>query len=295
MSEPAAAPGAPVGVFDSGLGGLTAVRELRRLLPGEDIVYFGDTGRVPYGTKGREIIIAYTRQVMAFLIGKGVKTVLAACGTVSSTFPPEESGSLPLGYLGVVQPAAAAAAAATRRGRIGVIGTEATVASGSYQQTLSGLFPGARVTVAACPLYVPLVENGHFAPGDAMARLATEEYLAPLKAAEVDTLILGCTHYPLLEGIIAAHMGPHVALVDAGREAARALRDGLAAQKLLNPREAGGTLRTYVSDAPARFDQLAALFLGGGEGAAEVVNLEEAVNIEKYDLKLLSKGYRRVE
>ncbi len=285
---PPAGPAAPIGVFDSGLGGLTAVRELRRILPGEDIVYFGDTGRVPYGTKGERIICAYARQDIAFLLSKGVKTVLAACGTVSSTFPDEEGQRLPIGYAGVVKAAAAAAAAATRSGRVGIIGTEATIASGSYQRALAALLPGAQALTAACPLFVPLVESGHFAPGDALVALAAEEYLAQVRAAGVDTLILGCTHYPLLAASIAAYMGGGVALIDPGREAALALAGSLARQGLL--REEGGhsgALTCYVSDEPSRFSRLAGSFLGRAEAPLSA----ERVNIESYRLDWILKGW----
>lgn len=273
---------APIGVFDSGLGGLTAVRELRRILPGEDIVYFGDTGRVPYGTKGRDIIISYTRQDIAFLLSRGVKTVLAACGTASSTFPPEEGAALPVGYMGVVAPTAEAAAAITTGGRIGVIGTPATVASKSYKKALEALLPGVKTTQAACPLFVPLVENGHFAPGDPMVKLAVEEYLAPFKAAKVDTLVLGCTHYPLLSAAISEYLGEQVTLVDSGQEAALALRDELGRRNLLNPRRSGGATEYFVSDAPERFGQLADILLGAGAGRGAAA---KHVNIEKYDLR----------
>ena len=156
--------GAPIGVFDSGLGGLTAVRELRRILPGEDIVYFGDTGRVPYGTRGVDVIVRYAKQDIAFLLEQNVKYVMAACGTVSSTLPEAYTRTLPVPYTGVVQSAAAAAVRATRTGLIGVIGTPATVKSGSYNAAIAALMPGARIVATACPLFVPLVENGFIQP-----------------------------------------------------------------------------------------------------------------------------------
>ncbi|MDL2293571.1 glutamate racemase [Ruminococcaceae bacterium OttesenSCG-928-D13] len=277
----------PLGVFDSGLGGLTAVRELRRVLPGEDIVYFGDTGRVPYGTKGREVIISYARQDIAFLLSRDVKTLLAACGTVSSTFPAAEGDALPAPYLGVVGPTTEAAARATKNGRVGIIGTEATIASGSYKAALEPLCPGVETVGAACPLFVPLVENGHFAPGDPLVELTVVEYLAPLKAAGVDTLILGCTHYPLLAGAIGAYMGPDVTLIDSGRQAALALKARLEAQNLLNPRQSGGATAYYVSDAPERFSRLAAILLGDENPGAAT-----QITIEKYDLRWIRKGYR---
>lgn len=270
---------APIGVFDSGLGGLTAVKQLRALLPHEHIVYFGDTGRVPYGSRGRETIIAYARQDIAFLLSRRVKTILAACGTVSTTFPPEQAAALPVGYMGVVEAAAAAAAAATRTGRVGIIGTEASMQSGSYQRALAAQNPGIQTVANACPLFVPLVENGHFAPDDTMAALAAEKYLAPVRQAGVDTLILGCTHYPLLAGVISAQMGPDVTLIDPGREAALRLKEQLAAQNLLASATTQPLTEYFVSDAPDRFEHLARLFLGGETGGSV-----QQINIEQYHL-----------
>ncbi len=276
---------APIGVFDSGLGGLTAVRELRRLLPGEDIVYFGDTGRVPYGTRGRDTILSYARQDIAFLLSQRVKTIIAACGTVSSTYPAEEGEALPVEYTGVLQAAAAAAAAATRNGRVGILGTEATVSSGSYQAALHALNPKLETVAAACPLFVPLVENGHFAPDDPMAHLAAGEYLGGVKAAGVDTVILGCTHYPLLAGVLQKQFGPGVTLIDSGREAALTMQRRMAETGLLNPRRTGGQARYFVSDEPARFNTLAGIFLPEDAAAGA-----RRIPIEKYDLDLILKG-----
>ena len=203
----------PIGVFDSGLGGLTAVRQLRRVLPGEDIVYFGDTGRVPYGSRGRETIIQYARQDIGFLLSKNVKFIVAACGTVSSTYPPAEAAHLPVPFTGVVGAAARCAAAATRTGRIGIIGTQATIRSGSYQALLRQLVPDAQLFAKACPLFVPLVENGYVDDGNPVTKLVIADYLTELRDTGIDTLILGCTHYPLLERLIGEFMGPEVALI----------------------------------------------------------------------------------
>ncbi|MDL2252501.1 glutamate racemase [Ruminococcaceae bacterium OttesenSCG-928-I18] len=281
----AADPGAPIGVFDSGLGGLTTVRELRTLLPGEDILYFGDTGRVPYGTRGRDTIVDYTRQDIAFLLSKHVKTIIAACGTVSSTYPAEEGRALPVGYTGVVQAAAHAALKVTKTGRVGILGTEATVRSGSYQVALAAGDRKVKSFACACPLFVPLVENGHFAPDDPMAHLAAEEYLGPIKEAGVDTVILGCTHYPLLWGVLERQFGPGVALIDPGRQAALAMRDKLAQEAMLNPRETGGRVEYYVSDEPSRFNALAGIFLPEDAAASA-----RQIHVEKYDLDLILKG-----
>lgn len=252
---------APIGVFDSGLGGLTAVRELRRILPGEDIVYFGDTGRVPYGTRGTDVIVRYAKQDAAFLLSQHVKYIIAACGTVSSTLPASYTDALPVPYMGVIGAAAAAAVRATKTGRIGVIGTEATVRSGSYTAAIAVRMPGARVTVQACPLFVPLVENGYFAPDNQVTRLVAQDYLRPIQSADVDTLILGCTHYPLIAPIIADLMGPAVTLIDPGRETALAAREKLSGAGLLRPGTQGAA-RYYVSDTTESFARLARQFLG---------------------------------
>ena len=245
----------PIGVFDSGLGGLTGVRELRKHLPHEDIIYFGDTGRVPYGSRSPEIILQYTRQDIAFLLSKDVKCIMAACGTVSSTYPAAEAAQLPVPYLGVVDAAAREAAFATRNRRIGIIGTAATIRSRSYEKLLRQLVPGAEITARPCPLFVPLVENGRVHRGDVVIETVVKEYLTPLKDAGVDTLILGCTHYPLLEEVIGDFMGPDVTLIDSGAEAANL------ASTQFDPNEGTGTTQYFVSDDPQGFDQLAELFL----------------------------------
>lgn len=282
-----------IGVFDSGLGGLTAVKELKRILPAEDIVYFGDTGRVPYGTRGKDIIINYSRQDMAFLLSKNVKIILAACNTVSSTYPVQNAkNELPVPYVEVVNPAARAAAAATKNGRVGIIGTEATHSSGSYRRAFAAINPEIKCFENSCPLFVPLVENGHFEKGDKMALLAAEEYLAPLKKQGIDTLVLGCTHYPLLADAISDYMGGGVTLVDSGKQAAAALKTVLTKNGLVaeNQTEStagkNGSCEYYVSDDPERFGRLAGLFLNETPPPRA-----EWVNIEKYKLDWILKGW----
>ena len=245
----------PIGVFDSGLGGLTAVRQLRRVLPGEAIVYFGDTGRVPYGSRGRDIIVQYARQDIRFLLQQDVKFIIAACGTVSSTYPPEEAARLPVPFTGVVGATARAAVDATRNRKIGIIGTAATVRSGSYAAIIRDMMPDVQIFARACPMFVPLVENGRVHRGDVVIETIVKEYLTPLKDAGVDTLILGCTHYPLLEEVIGDFMGPDVTLIDSGAEAANL------ASTQFDPNEGTGTTQYFVSDDPQGFDQLAELFL----------------------------------
>lgn len=250
----------PIGVFDSGLGGLTAVRQLTAGMPDETIVYFGDTGRVPYGSRSRDTIRRYARQDAAFLLSQDVKMVIAACGTVSSVAA-DLGESLPVPFLGVLAPTARAAAAATKTGKIGVIGTTATIRSGSYRRALAAIDPTLQVFDRDCPLFVPLVENGYFGADNAVTRLVARDYLKDIRAAGVDTLILGCTHYPLIAPIIADLMGPEVALIDPGRETALAARDALASAGLLREGRAG-TARYYVSDTTESFAQLSDWFLG---------------------------------
>jgi len=267
----------PIGIFDSGLGGLTTVREVRRLLPGEELVYFGDTGRVPYGSRSRDTIIKYARQDVAFLRQFDLKAVIIACGTVSTTALDIlcQENSLPV--LGVVAPAAQTAARRTRSGRIGLIGTQATIRSGAYERHIAQVRPDAQVFAQACPLFVPLVENGRTRPGDVVIETVAAEYLAPLKQAQVDTLVLGCTHYPLLEAVIRSSMGPQVELVSAGAEGARAAAELLRRSDALAPQDAPGGLKCYVSDQVADFSRLASLFLGW-----DVAGQVEHVDIDRY-------------
>lgn len=252
----------PIGVFDSGLGGLTALRELTALLPREEFIYFGDTGRVPYGSRSPETIIRYARQDVAFLRRFDPKAIVIACGTVSTTALDvlRQENTIPI--FGVVGPAARAAAAATQNGKIGLIGTSASIRTGAYQRAISPLRPGAEFTAAACPLFVPLVENGRFRPGDLVAETVAAEYLAPLKQAGVDTLVLGCTHYPLLREVIGAFMGPGVALIDVGARCAGYVAARLKELDLLTGRESACAPRFFVSDDTGDFARLASLFLG---------------------------------
>lgn len=266
----------PIGVFDSGVGGLTALRELRRILPGEEFIYFGDTGRVPYGPKGRETILRYARQDVAFLRSFDPKAVIIACGTVSANALGELTVENSLPIFGVVAPAARAAVRATRNKKVGLIGTSASIRSGAYEREIAALDPTVTVTAKACPLFVPLVENGRFRPGDQVAELVVEEYLAPVKEAGVDTLVLGCTHYPLLAELIGRFMGENVTLIDTGAVCAAAAAKTLGEKELLSGGQAGA-FRCFVSDAPQDFAALASIFLG-----ERVDGDVERVEIEKY-------------
>ena len=244
-----------LGVFDSGLGGLTAVRRLHALMPQENIIYFGDTGRVPYGTRGRDIITKYARQDVAFLRQYDLKSIIIACNTVSAIALDLLSEENDIPIIGTVEPACRRAMTMTRTGRVGVIGTAATIRSGAYEKYLHKKDGTLDLFTQACPLFVPLVENGRVHRGDVVIETVVKEYLTPLKDAGVDTLILGCTHYPLLEEVIGDFMGPDVTLIDSGAEAANL------ASTQFDPNEGTGTTQYFVSDDPQGFDQLAELFL----------------------------------
>ncbi len=252
---------AAIGVFDSGMGGLTAVRAMRKILPHENIVYFGDTARIPYGSRSEKTILRYAREDADFLRQYQVKMIIAACGTVSSVV-----GDAPfitdMPFTGVVLPASRAAAEATQNGRVGVIGTSATVKSRSYEKALYKLNPSIEVTAVACPLFVHLVENGYTDFHNHVTRLVAQEYLTPLKDADVDVLILGCTHYPVIRDIIADIMGDAVTLISSGEQAARYARECLEKEGLLSTRTAEGDAVYYVSDDTDQFYENAARFLG---------------------------------
>lgn len=267
----------PIGVFDSGLGGLTVVRQLLRELPGEDVVYFGDTGRVPYGNRSKKILEKYARQDCRFLMGMDVKMLIAACGTVSSTAPHVLS-EFGLPALGVVEPAADRAAAVTKNGRIGVIGTAATINSGAFLCRIRQNDPAIEVLTRACSLFVPLVENGWIDREDPVTRLTVERYLCPLKEAGIDTLILGCTHFPLLSPLIADYLGDGVTLIDAGQQAAMACARRLREEDALNLTRKAGECRFFVSDQPEDFAHVAAMFLG-----REVADEVELVDIDRIE------------
>lgn len=250
----------PIGVFDSGLGGLTAVRRLQELMPNEDIVYFGDTGRVPYGTRSEQTIRRYAREDCRLLLDRNVKYIIAACGTVSSVAP-DILRELPVPAIGVVEATAKAAAKSTKNNRIGVLGTAATVRSRSFEKALLSLDSTISVTATACPMFVSLVEAGWIAPDDEVAIAMVRRYMAPIKEAGVDTLILGCTHFPLLAPIIQAELGDGVTLIDSGRETAIHCAEVLGAQNALaETRE--GKCRFFVSDQPEGFSRTAEIFLG---------------------------------
>lgn len=250
-----------IGVFDSGLGGLTAVKELSDILPNEDIVYFGDTGRVPYGSRSRETIVKYALQDVAFLTSLGVKMIIAACGTVSSVAK-DIGNSLSIPFVSVVEPTSMAACKATRNGKIGVIGTTATIKSNSYKNEINKINNNLQVFVKDCPLFVPLVEGGFISKDDPILKLTVERYLEDILVSGVDTLILGCTHYPLIKEAISAYLGSSVSIIDSGKETALFASKVLKRTELTNSKSSDGNISFYVSDSTEGFSKTAQLFLG---------------------------------
>ncbi len=265
-------PGAPIGVFDSGVGGLTVLRALTARLPHEHTVYLGDTARVPYGTRSGEVVTRYALLSARHLATHGIKLLVVACNTVSAHSLPALADALPIPVVGVIEPGAQVAAARTKGGTIAVLGTPATVASGAYQAALKRLAPLAPVVARACPLFVPLAEEG-WVEGE-VPRLVAERYLSDLKRIGVDTAVLGCTHYPLLARTIAEVLGPHVAIVDSADAVADAVAALLSSRRLL--RQPGGAVRhrTLCTDVPDRFRAVAERFLGRPVERVELIDLQ---------------------
>ncbi len=266
----------PIGVFDSGVGGLTVFRELAAALPDETLVYLGDTARVPYGTKSAETVRRYAVEASHFLRRQDVKMMVVACNTVSSVAMDAVAWEAGVPALGVIVPGAQRAVESSRTGRIGVIGTRATVGSGAYTRAIHELKPGAEIHAQACPLFVPLAEEG-WTDNDVTLRVA-REYLKPLKDAKVDTVVLGCTHYPLLKHVIARVLGARVVLVDSAEAIAAAIRERLAREADLAAGRRGEppAHRFFVTDVPEPFEAVAARFLGGEVGRIERARIEQA-------------------
>ncbi len=263
----------PIGVFDSGVGGLTVLKALMERLPHESTLYLGDTARVPYGTKSGEVVTRYALKNASFLLERGIKLLVVACNTASAVALPALSAALRVPVVGVIAPGARAALRRTRGGGVGVIGTPGTIRSGAYQRELevaagSG---GVRVKTRACPLFVPLAEEGWLA-GE-VPRLVAREYLEDFSRTGVDTLVLGCTHYPLLKEIIAEVVGPRVSLVDSAEATAEAVEELLSARGVLAPEGREPTHAWFVTDVPERFMEVGARFLGRPIPTAEQVDL----------------------
>ncbi|MBQ7500644.1 MAG: glutamate racemase [Clostridia bacterium] len=262
-----------IGIFDSGLGGLTALKEARELYPGESIIYLGDTGRVPYGTRSKETIIRYSKQDVRFLLTKNVDAILVACGTVSTNALEELQKEFDIPIIGVVEPACRQAVSLTVNGKVAITGTSATVKSGAFENKIKalGIENGKNIETLsiACPLFVPLVENGFIERDNEITKKTVEHYLAPVREFGADTLILGCTHFPIIADIIADYL-PGVRLVNTGKEAAKAL--GAYAGD-----NGGRSIKYYVSDDTSGFASTASLFLG-----YDVTDSAERIDIEKY-------------
>ena len=262
---------APVGVFDSGIGGLTVAHAVMQQLPHESVTYFGDTARVPYGPKSPETVRRYSREIASFLVEQGVKTLVVACNTATAHALPALKESFDIPVIGVIEPGARAAVHATRNGHVGVIGTAGTIKSGAYERALRTLEPSLRVTARACPLFVPLVEEGW--TNHEATHLVAEEYLAPLLREDVDTVVLGCTHYPLLKSVLADVLGGAVRLIDSAEETARETSAVLASEHLGASPTADPQYRFIASDDPLMFLQLGQRFLGGAIESVEVKTL----------------------
>ena len=249
----------PIGVFDSGVGGLTVLQAISRRLPGEDLVYFGDTAHLPYGNKSREAVTRFSLEIARFLKDRDIKLLVVACNTASALALPRLKRELGIPVVGVIEPGARAAARATATRKVGIIATEATIASNAYQEALHRLLPGASAVGKACPLFVPLVEEGWWS--HRVTTQVAREYLAPVAKARVDTLILGCTHYPLLKPALGRVMGPRVRLIDSAEETARELEE-LLEHRGLRRKGKRGSRRFFASDGPRRFLALAKRLLG---------------------------------
>jgi glutamate racemase len=262
---------APLGVFDSGIGGLTVARALFERLPHESVIYFGDTARVPYGPKSPDTVRRYAGEILTYLLGRGVKALVVACNTISAHALDYLAQRSPVPLVGVIEPGARAAVQATRSGKIGVIGTAGTVASGAYERAIKALRHDAAVCATACPLFVPLVEEGWF--DHPATELIARQYLQPLERAGVDVLVLGCTHYPLLKPLLARVLGSGVTLVDSAEETAKVVAQTLDQGGLLGPPDGHPVHRFVVSDDEPHFRKVGARFLGEKLKTVEVVPL----------------------
>jgi glutamate racemase len=262
---------APVGVFDSGIGGLTVAHEVIRQLPHESVLYFGDTARVPYGPKSPDTVRRYSREIAAFLRDQGVKSIVIACNTATAHALTVLRAEFDMPVIGVVEPGARAAVSVTTRGRIGVIGTVGTIKSGAYERAIRAINSDVFITARACPLFVPLVEEGW--TDHEATRLIAREYLEPLVAADIDTLVLGCTHYPLLKPLLHEVLGPDVRLIDSAEETAAETARTLAATNLAASSDADPTYRFVASDDPLQFLQLGQRFLGDTIEGVEIRTL----------------------
>lgn len=266
----------PIGVFDSGLGGLTALKELVEIMPCEDFIYFGDTGRIPYGTKSPDTVIKYTRQDINFLKSFDIKGILVACGTASSVALPTLKNEIDIPIFGVVESACQAAVTATRNNKIGILGTATTIKSKSYEKGILRLNENIEVFSVACPMFVPIVENGYFGKDNPVANIIAKEYLSELIEKGVDTIILGCTHYPLLSDVIKNIIDDNVVLINSGKESADNLAKCLSGDANCC-QDKVGNIKFYVSDTVEEFSKTAQVFLN-----REVTNKVDKIDIENF-------------
>lgn len=262
----------PIGVFDSGVGGLTVAREIMRQLPGEDLVYFGDTARVPYGSKSKKTVLKYSRQIVRFLRTKDVKAIVVACNTASALALDDIAAEIDIPIIGVVKPGAKMAVETTKTGNVGVIGTESTIKSGIYNDYIRELNPDITVVSKACPLFVPLVEEGLLE--DRVTDDIVARYLQEMKEYRVDALVLGCTHYPLIRNTIKRFMGDGVHLVNPAFETAKSLKELLAEQGILNTSRRKPEYEYYVSDGVDKFITFADSVLPCHVTDTQVVDIE---------------------
>ncbi len=263
----------PIGVFDSGLGGLTVLSEIMELIPGESVVYFGDNGRAPYGTKSEETIIKYTMQDIRFLLNQDIKMIVIACNTASAYGFAAANRGFGIPIVEVITPGACAAIKATQNNRIGVIGTAMTVRSGVYEKTINKLDYNKEIFSKSCPLFVSLAEEGWW--DNEISKMIAEEYLKALKEENIDTLVLGCTHYPLLQNTIKKVIGDSVNLIDSAREVAKVVKGILEEKDLQRNPEIKPVYRYYTSDSVEKFETLGSAFLKHSICSAEKVDIEK--------------------
>ena len=262
-----------IGIFDSGVGGLTVLKEVVRALPQEDTIYLGDTARVPYGTKSPETVIRYSRQIARYLLNLDIKLLVVACNTASALALTALQQEFSIPIVGVIEPGARAAAEVTVTGKVGVIGTAGTIGSSAYTKAIKRINPEIEVVTRPCPLFVQLAEEGWV--DNEVARLTARIYLSGLKDQGVDTLVLGCTHYPILKEVISEVMGPGVTLVDSGEQTALTVARILSEHELLRPTVEKGNHHYYVTDIPAGFIRVGNRFLGGRLGDVYQIDLEQ--------------------
>jgi len=255
-------PTAPLGIFDSGIGGLTVLREIRKKMPAEKVIYLGDTARVPYGTRSEQTIIKYSRTNTDFLVRQQIKLLVIACNTASAVATEILRSSYAMPVIDVVGPGARGAVSATRSKRVGIIGTQGTIRSSAYERAIHALDPSIETFSCSCPLFVPLAEEGWCDPDDQIVTAIAQRYLAPLRSQGIDTLVLGCTHYPLLKQAIGRVMGPDIALIDSAEETACEVARQLQRLSLAGPTTTAGACTFYLTDLPRRFIDTGRRFLG---------------------------------